>query len=59
VERGRDGVPLWCRQLLVSIEQARAQLMEAGVGKLHLPLSSDRVKDATLLGAVGGVLEQG
>ena len=56
-ERGRQRVTLWRRQPSETVQQSRAQLMQAGEGKLHLPFHPGRAKDPTVLGAIGSVVQ--
>ena len=58
-KRRRQRVALRRRQPFATVQQSGAQLMQAREGKLHLPFRADCAKDATALGTLAGVLQQG
>jgi hypothetical protein len=57
-ERGRHGVTLWRRQPSATVQQSRAQLMQAGERELHLPFGPKCAQDPASLGALDGVLQE-
>ena len=58
-ERGCQRVTLRCGQPSETVEQARAELMQAREGELHLPLHPGCAKDPTAIGALRRVLQEG
>ena len=46
------------REILENLEQRRAELMQAGVGELHLRLDADGARDAKPVGMLSEVLQQ-
>src|SRR5712691_13002292 len=57
-ERDAQCVPLRVRQPVAVFEDWRAELLQRGVAKLHLPCDARCSDDAEVLRRVGDVLEQ-